>query len=246
MTKIINPATLGRIDPANWREYPEHYTTSLWPAKLPSKPADYGSNDFPGRTHPEIIKVALTRYTKPGDLVWDCFGGSGTTLDVCAEYQNPCIANDVTPTRNDIIKADSMDWRPDQPVDLVICHPPYMNIVNYQDGWLSTPSLSHYLAGMMNVFDNIHIALKDWHVLVLIVGVVYNNQETVCLDYHLHDLLAGYRLLGRVVRPYGETKGGATSGKKNENLWRYRRLKYGIWQLDQDVVLFLQKLPQVY
>lgn len=84
---------------------------------------------------------------------------------------------------------------------------------------------------------------KGWHVLVLIVGVVYKDGEMLCLDYHLHNLLPDFRLLGRIVRPFGETKGGATSGKRNENLWHYRRLKYGIWELNQDVILFLQKVP---
>jgi hypothetical protein len=241
--RLINPASFGRIDPANWRDVPSHFISSIWPAKLPSKPANYGSNSFPGRTHPDIVKVALERYTKPGDVVWDCFAGSGTTIDCCEEYGNICVANDVTPTRSDIVKADSMSWHPYCDVDLVIAHPPYMGIIDYQDGWLSTNDLGRYLVGMMNVFNNIDSVLKDWHVLVLIAGVVYHKQEMVCLDYHLHNLLPNYRLLGRVVRPYGETKGGATAGARNENLWRYRRIKYGIWSLNQDVILFLQKLP---
>lgn len=243
MMKYINPANFGRIDLKNWRDYPIHYTSSLWPANLPSKPADYGSNDFHGRTHPDIIKVALERYTKPGDRVWDCMAGSGTTIDVCKEYGNPCIAYDIHPTRPDIIQADSMTAQEPYNIHLVICHPPYMDIIDYQDGWLSTGNLTDYMDGMANVFEKIRKALCDWRVMVLIVGMVYKDGDTICLDYHLQELLWDFRLLGRVVRPFGETKGGATAHPKNENLWRYRRLKYGIWELNQDVVLFLQKLP---
>lgn len=241
----VNPAKFGRIDPKDWRDYPLHYTASLWPANLPSKPADYGSNDFHGRTHPDIIKAALERYTQPGDRVWDCFGGSGTTLDVCKEYNNFCLAYDVNPTRPDIIQADSRYALPPHNIHLVICHPPYMNIIDYGDGELSTDDIGRYRRNMDLVLRNVYEALCDWRVLVVIIGVIWHESEMLCLDYELHNMLTDrYRLLGRIVRPFGETKGGATSGQKNENLWRYRRLKYGIWELNQDIVLFYQKIPR--
>lgn len=243
--KYINPASFGRIDPKDWKKYPAFYTESIWPADLPSKPGDYGNNEFHGRTHPDIIKVALDRYTKPGDRVWDVFGGSGTTIDVCREYGNECIAYDVKPTRPDIIKADSRIAQPPLNIDLVVCHPPYMNIIDYGDEELSTDDWTRYTDNMYLVMDNITRALKDWHVLVIIIGVVWVNGEMVCLDYDMADLAYTfhYRLLGRIIRPFGETKGGKTAGAKNTNLWKYRRLKYGIWELGQDVVQFWQKVP---
>lgn len=125
-------------------------------------------------------------------------------------------------------------------VDLVICHPPYLDIIDYGDTFLSVPDLATYKHNMALVFDNIRLALKPFRVLVLIVGTVYRGGQVVCLDYELMSLLADFRLLGRVIRTYGETKGGA-SQNKNKNLWKYRRLKYGLWALNQDVVLFMQK-----
>lgn len=239
--KIVNPAKFGRINLAEWRTYPDFYTTSLWPAQLVSRPSDYGDNAFHGRTHPDIIKVALERYTTSNDVVWDPFAGSGTTIDVCREFDNPCIANDVNPTRPDIIKADSRFWKPDIPVDLVICHPPYMHIIDYKDENLSTPDLTLYKTSMAAVLGNVYAALNDNRILVLIVGTLWHQQRLICLDCELMPLLQNFRLLGRIVRPYGETKGGLSGGKRNENLWRYRRLKYGIWSLNQDIVMFFQK-----
>ncbi len=245
----VNPAEFGRIDPKDWRQYADHYTQSLWPDVLPSSPSDYGDKDFHGRTHPEIIFVALDRYTKPGDIVWDCFAGSGTTIDVCKEMHNKCIANDIVPTRSDIKEADSRLWRPAYPirntVDLVICHPPYLDIVDYPgDGTLATDSIREWRRGMQHVLDNITSALKMHHVLVIIVGEVYRDSRTYMLDCELYPFLDSYRVLGRVVRKFGESKGGASGGKKNENLWKYRRLKYGIWELGLDIVLFLQKVKE--
>lgn len=242
----MNPASLGRLDPKKWKEYPLHYTQDLWPADLPSKPAKYGSNDFHGRTHPEIIKVACLRYTKPGDVVWDMMAGSGTTIDVCAELGNRCIASDLFPTRPDIIQADARYALPTEMVDLAVVHPPYMSIIDYKDDGLSTDNLSLWRYNMELIFDGIWAALKPSHVAVVIVGVLYSSvlKEVVCLDHEVMQLTCGnFRLLGRVVRSYGETKGGATAGKKNENMWTYRRLKYGLWSLSQDTILWLQRKP---
>lgn len=240
--KFINPAKFGRIKLSEWRLYPDFYTLSLWPEKLVSRPTDYGDNMFPGRTHPDIIKVALERYTKPGDVVWDCFAGSGTTIDVCRELNNTCIANDLIPVRPDIIKADSRYWSPDVAVDMVVCHPPYMHIVDYADHNLSIPDLDLYKTNMKAVFDNVYNALNAHRMLVLIVGTLWHQNKLICLDYELMQLLQHkFRLMGRIVRPFGETKGGRTGGKRNENLWKYRRLKYGLWALNQDIVMFFQK-----
>jgi hypothetical protein len=244
MSPFINPAKFGRVNLTEWRGYAPHYTEAIWPDVLPSSPQHYGDISFHGRTHPEIIYVALERYTRCNDVVWDCFAGGGTTIDVCEHMGNRCIANDINPTRSSIIKADSRVWKPDEPVDMVICHPPYMDIIPWEgEGTLAVNSLEAFLEGMEQVFDNIYTALKPGHVLVLIVGQVYKNSEMYALDLELWPRLWDrFRLLGRVVRGFGETKGGATSGARNENLWRVRRFKYGIWSLGIDVVLWLQKI----
>lgn len=239
----MNPANFGRIDPSDWRDYPDHYTRSIWPDVLPSKPVDYGVAGFHGRTHPEIIKVALNRYTKPGDTVWDCFAGGGTTIDVCLELGCDCVANDINPTRSDIVEADSRYWRPDFEVDMVVMHPPYLDIIDWPgNGTLAVSDVDEWLAGMRMVMCNVSKVLKLYHVLVVILGQVYVDRECLPLEYEFYPLLENYRILGRVVRGFGETMGGATSGMRNENLWKYRRLKYGIWSLGIDTVLFLQRL----
>lgn len=238
-----NPAKFGRIDPKDWREYDEIYTRPIWPAKLPHSPADYGDSTFHGRTHPDVIWVAMERYTKPGDVVWDCMAGGGTTVDVCEALDNTCIATDLIPARSDIQQADALTWSPSMMVDMVICHPPYLDIVEWEHpGTLAIGDVSIWNDMMGRVLDNVSQSLKMWHVLVLIVGQVYTGQQTIMLDAELLPYIKrNYRVLGRVIRPFGETKGGATAGAQNENLWRFRRLKYGIWGLGIDTVLFLQR-----
>ena len=42
-------------------------------------------HSYPARFIPQIPKRAISRWSKPGDLVLDPFCGSGTTGDVCME-----------------------------------------------------------------------------------------------------------------------------------------------------------------
>ena len=247
-----NPANYGRLNPKNWRDYPDHYTVPLWPDELSLSPKDYGSNEFHGRTHPEIVKVAIERYTREGDLVWDPFAGSGTTIDVCNKLNTRCIASDINVARDDVIEADATVWRPDEEVDLIICHPPYMDIIVYPpNGYdatnLSTSDINKYVDLMRLVVKNMTLALKQYHVLVTIMGSVYKDsgygtKDVIPLDSEIYPILVeNYRMLGRVVRSFGETKGGATSGRKNENLWKRRRLSGGLWGLGVDTVTFWSK-----
>ena len=64
---------LGDINPANWRNEPDFMLGPWWlgdfAPELSTK--DYGSNDFHGRFHPAIPWVAMRRFTKPGERVWD-------------------------------------------------------------------------------------------------------------------------------------------------------------------------------
>lgn len=248
-SKFVNPATFGRIDPKDWRQVDRHYTADLWLDDLPSRPADYGSNSFPGRTHPEIIKVAAERYTQPGERCWDVFAGSGTVADVCTKVGLRCISTDLHPTREDIRQQDALNWWPAGKVQLAVVHPPYLDTIDYGQGEktphdLSQANLDGWRTGMSLVLDNVWYSLDEHRVCVVIVGTVYNKQRVVPLDSELYRLMKPeqWRLLGRVTRTFGETKGGATAGKKAENLWHYRRLRYGIWALSLDTVLFYQKL----
>lgn len=248
MAKFISPGTLGRLDPGQYKTLPDHYTSCLWPAALPSRPKDYGDNQFHGRTHPEIILVAGERYTKPGDWVWDPTAGSGTTLDVGKELGLNVIATDINSSRADILKGDVRLYNPGREVDLIIYHPPYMDIVDYgPEGGLCTGDLLAYRAESHAAIFNMTKYLKAGHVLVAILGMVYAEtgayKQSVCLDMELWPYFSqSYRLLGRIMRHYGETKGGESSNAKNRALWKYRRIKFGLWSLGYDVVLFLQKV----
>jgi hypothetical protein len=235
---------LGEIDPKEWREVPDWLLGPFWIDKFCDlNTKDYGSNEFHGRFHPAIPWLAMKRFTKPGDTVWDPFSGSGTTLDVGNELGRKVIATDLHTTRDDILKKDVRFWIPDTMIDLGIMHPPYWNIIDYDDSMSQAESLSGFVNEFERCFLNMHKVLKPGHILVLVIGEIFKDGTLYPLEYDL-DMLIGcyeYRRVGRIVKDFGETKGGKSGGGQSANLWKYRLLKWGYFRIGIDTILFYQK-----
>lgn len=108
--------------------------TTLW--DYPSQ--DYGDTHqgipgYAGATPSYVIWNLLDRYTRPGELVVDCFCGSGTTLDVARDLGRKALGYDVHPTRKDIFRVDARKLPAEltAKVDLVFIDPPYSTHLDY-------------------------------------------------------------------------------------------------------------------
>lgn len=53
----------------------------------------------------ELHMKILEDFTKPGDIILDCFGGSGTTLIACEMTGRKCLMMEISPEYCDVIKA---------------------------------------------------------------------------------------------------------------------------------------------
>ena len=154
--------------------------TTLW--DYPSQ--DYGAEQqgrpgYKGATPSYVIWNLLQRYTKPKDLVVDCFAGSGTTLDVARDLGRRALGYDVHPSRGDIFRVDARKLPPELSgkVDLVFIDPPYGTHLDYGDdprdiGKLDASDPAYYDA-MAQVFREIHRVLKPAGVLGLYVSDSY-------------------------------------------------------------------------
>lgn len=63
--------------------------------------------DFKGNLHPtqkpeEVIRLLINKFTKEGDIVLDCFMGSGTTAVVCKQLNRNFIGCDISKEYCDI------------------------------------------------------------------------------------------------------------------------------------------------
>lgn len=238
------------LDLNNFDELSHIKTKSIWLTErgdfsnLSTK--DYGDNDFHTRFHPEIPYQMILRYTKKGEIVWDPFAGSGTTVDVARELDRNVVANDINPTRDDILERDSRYWQPKR-CHLAILHPPYWKMVKYDDderNLCNCEDINSFREEFGKVVDNVRNALEDERFAVLVISDVYSDKRQYPLDcYCLREFeQRGFRLKGRIVKDFGETKGTEKSNSETSALWRYRALKFGFWSLGIDNILVFEKV----
>jgi len=238
---------MNDLNLSDWRNLEHIKTESLWVGNFETlRTKEFGSNSFHGRFIPEIPYQMMLRYTKKGEAVWDCFAGSGTTIDVGKFLGRKVYANDIKSVRPDIIEADSRIWRPPEKVQLIIMHPPYWNIIKFSDNdkdLSNAKSLSEFCNGFEEIVANVSECLCDERMLILVISDVYCKGEQIPLDFCCYSILIkyGYKLKGRIVKDFGETKGSAKTNARLKNLWRYRRLKLGLWELGLDFILVFQK-----
>jgi adenine-specific DNA-methyltransferase len=173
--------------------------TTLW--DYPSQ--DYGDTHqglpgYAGATPSYVVWNLLDRYTKPGDLVVDCFCGSGTTLDVARDLGRRALGYDVHPTRKDIFKVDARKLPPELTgkVDLVFIDPPYSTHLDYGPdprdiGKLPARDGSYYEA-MAAVFAEIWRVLRPGKILGLYVSDSYEHGKA------FHPL--GFELFSRLQK----------------------------------------------
>jgi DNA modification methylase len=200
----------------------------------------FGSNKFKGRTHPSVAYMAIIRFTNEGDLVYIPFGGSGTEMDVCKKYNRKFEVIDINPVRDDIHTGDATHYNTTNPADLIIAHPPYESCIVYGKSPMDLSVSGDRYEMLVRMcsrkfFEN----LKHGGKLVLIIGDVYRDGKEIPLDFIWYKHLSqnGFKLIGRIVRDFGETKGKG----KNNNLWKFRLLKFNRFWLKNDFVMIFEK-----
>ncbi len=148
------------IDLNNWRDTDVN-TDSLWLIGERTKTGKH-RNVYHGNFIPQIPNQLLKRYTKAGDVVFEPFMGSGTTLFECEELGRKYIGLDINPEMIDYVnsqvdlftnereyfigKCDSADASEVErcvgrglgqlqtmSTQFVLMHPPYMDIVKFTE-----------------------------------------------------------------------------------------------------------------
>lgn len=117
------------------KDKPKIETTTLW--DFPTQNygnKSHGDNKYRGVTPAFIIWNLIQRYTKEGDFVVDPMCGSGTTIDVCLEENREVIGFDISPYRNDIVKADARELPiRNEIADFVFIDSPYSDNLKYNN-----------------------------------------------------------------------------------------------------------------
>ena len=229
--------------------------SSLWTGGFSDlSPSDFGTPEFHGRFHPEIVAQAILRYIPPerrrDALIWDPMAGGGTTGDVAKEFGVACAMTDINPTRLDIRRFDATAgaeraWRMigGRPVDLLILHPPYWSAVKYDTGGDLADTAEEFAAWFSRIATTTVPLVRHGGYIVFVVGNLYRDKELHPLDLYCIPVLRvmGLVIKGRVAKDFGETKGG---WKRHAAINTHRALKFGYWRYDWEQVFYLKKLGE--
>jgi DNA modification methylase len=77
----------------------------VWEIKKPAKNALH-----PTQKPVEVPERAIRNSSRPGSLVLDCFGGSGSTLIACERTGRVCRVMELDPKYCDVIVRRWQDW----------------------------------------------------------------------------------------------------------------------------------------
>lgn len=201
-----------------------------------------------GNIPPEIIDNLLYLYTKPFDVVFDPFGGGGSTIDVCQKRKrryyvsdlNPIPARDTEIRKHDI----TMGLPKDLPVpDLVFLDPPYWKRARHKYSKdhtdLGNVGLDHFLAVIRDITRGVKRkwvnAKRETGYLALIIGPWKEDGKKIDLPFLCYEQISHLLPLHeRVIVPYStQVHGGAfvkMAKEKRELLYLHRDLMIFKWE----------------
>jgi len=232
------------LDLSNWRQYlGVLHVGTLW--NIQRRGAG-GSSKYPGNFVPEIPRNLMLRFTEEQDTVVDLFAGSETTADVCAELNRHYEGCDLRPYSPRTAQGDARSWQPQQKAQLVILHPPYANIINYNDK-LQPNSMDlslepeDFLDAFSHVVYNAVSMTKPGGYIALVMGDLYKSGEYYPLGFKSMELLRLHPellLKGTVVKNFGDE---VKNKGRFKNLWFYRALKNRLFVLEHEYVFVFKK-----
>ena len=192
-----------------------------------------------GNIPPEIIDNLLYLYTKPFDVVFDPFGGGGSTIDVCRKRMRRYFVSDLTPIpeRTDMREHDITTGLPEglPPPDLVFLDPPYWQQAKEKYSEKKTDLANIALEPFLDTIADIAKAVKrKWTEkhsgkLAIIIGPWKEDGKYLDLAFLCYQRIAKYLTpIHRIIVPYStQVHGGAyvkQAQEKRELLYLYRDL----------------------
>lgn len=227
-------------------------------------------NNYHGNYVPQIPEQMIRRYTKDRGIVLDMFMGSGTTLFEAETLGHPYIGFDIneeiianvqrkmegsTATykihNHDITNSekvslslsDDLIKMNDTGVDLIMSHPPYLDIVRFTDKIEDLSNISDldtFIEFFIKGVNNVWPFLKKNQYFVLVIGDLWRNGEVVPLGFYLMNAIKNAvkcQLKGIVVKDMVGNKGKLGF----ENVWRHRALKSDNFLFKHEYIFVFKK-----
>ncbi|ARN57964.1 TRM11 family SAM-dependent methyltransferase [Sedimentisphaera salicampi] len=181
--------------------------TTVWSFPERGSWATHSSN-FRGNFAPQIPRNIMEMFSQPGDYILDPMVGGGTTAIEAKMLARNILASDINPNfinkvnnvmgfegakvYSDLKVADArcLSHIPNQSIDLVITHPPYLNIIKYSDGNIpedlsNIGSLPKFTAQIRLVAKELYRVLKGDKFCAVLIGDTRKGRHYVPLAFNV-------------------------------------------------------------
>jgi len=130
-------------------------------------------------------------------------------------------------------------------VDHVFLHPPYWDIIEFTEGdderdLSSCESLEGFLEMFEAVVQNGADLLEPGRFMTLVIGDKYAAGEWVPLGFECMEVMRSVGLTLRAIN-IKDIQGNEKGKGKNNNLWRYRALRNGLYVFKHEYVMLFRK-----
>lgn len=183
-------------------------------------------SDYRGNFAPQIARNVIEMYSRKGDCVLDPMVGAGTTLIEAKLLARDAIGIDINPdairltdeairfkhkpaSRQQTQAADARDlsFIESDSVDLILTHPPYMNIIKYSDGKIAGDlsnigSLPKFCDEIELIAANLIRVLKCDKYCAILIGDTRRGRHYVPLAFNVMQrfLKVGFVLKEDIVK----------------------------------------------
>jgi DNA modification methylase len=207
---------------------PKSFTTEVTTAWSFPERGSWATHNpkYRGNFAPQIARNLILNYSEEGETILDPMVGSGTTLIEAKLLHRNAIGIDInkeaisltekalafdynTKSKQTVEIGDARDLSlfADNQFDLIITHPPYLNIVKYSDGQnkndlSSISSLPKFLKEMEKVALELFRVLKPNRYCAILIGDTRKAQHYVPISYNVLQLFldAGFALKEEIIK----------------------------------------------
>lgn len=203
----------------------EKEITTVW--SFPER-GDWATHNpkFRGNFAPQIARNVMLRYSKVGDIVLDPMVGGGTTLIEAKLLNRRGIGFDINPEAIKLTKKNlnfkgeykyeqevkvgdvrNLESIEDHSIDLILTHPPYMNIIKYSNGEIENDlsnisSLKKFCDELGKGISEFCRILKEDHYCAILIGDTRKSRHYVPLSYNVMNIFLkqGFALKEDVIK----------------------------------------------
>ncbi|MFW6016540.1 MAG: TRM11 family SAM-dependent methyltransferase [bacterium] len=232
--------------------------TSVWSFPIRGNWETHNSK-YRGNFAPQIPRNLILKYSKRGDTVLDPMMGGGTTLIEAKMLNRKGIGFDINPDAVKLCKknlsikkkciyepnirvADARNFPniEDESIDLVIIHPPYMNIIKYSSGKINADlsnykDLNKFIFEFEKVIAESYRVLKDNHFFALLIGDTRKKGHYVPISYYVLNacLKKGFILKEEIIK--------IQHNCSSTSYWRKQVEKYNFYLIMHEHLFIFRK-----